>query len=283
METLQPLTGRRLVTLALNVPGPMAVERLRDLGASVTKLEPPSGDPLRAASPSWYSLLTKHVTVETCDLKTPAGQARLQSLLADADLLLTAQRLSALTRLGLAWKDLHTKYPRLCHVAIVGERSPRSDMAGHDLTYLAANDLVQPPSLPPTLFADVAGSEQATVAALAVLMERDRTGAGQFVEVALADAARRLAAPRIAGLCLPGAGLGGGLPGYGVYRTKDGWIAVAALEPHFLHALCQQLHAKAPDARLFAERFAQETSAHWVALAEQHDLPIAEVAYTAAP
>lgn len=281
MTPLKPLSGKRVVSIALNVPGPMAAERLRDLGAEVTKVEPPSGDPLRHSAPVWYAELTRAMAVETCDLKSPAGRMQMHKLLMGADVLLTSQRPAALARLGLAWDTLQDRFPMLCQVAIVGHRSPQADEAGHDLTYLAANDLLQPPTLPPTLFADVAGSEQAALSALAVLMERERTGTGHYIEVALAEAAQRLAAPRAAGLTLPGAILGGGFPGYRIYRTSDGWIAVAALESHFYDRLLKELGVISPNEKELADRFVKETTVYWCDFARRHDLPVAAVAYTA--
>src|SRR5215475_7712259 len=109
-----PLGDTRVITLAMNVPGAMTAERLRDLGASVTKIEPPQGDPLKSANPHWYSRLTEGVTTVTCDLKTASGFRLLLEKLADTDLILTSQRPSALQRLGLGWERLHARFPTLC-------------------------------------------------------------------------------------------------------------------------------------------------------------------------
>lgn len=275
--TSPPLQGLRVITLALNVPGPMAAERLRDLGASVTKVEPPQGDPLKASCPAWYARLTAGVHVRTCDLKEPSDRAEFDRWLTDTDLLLTSQRPAALARLNLSWNELHARFPRLCQVAMVGYHAPDQNVAGHDLTYLADNGLVRPPDLPPTLFADVAGSEQAALAAVAILLGRERTGAAQYIEVAIADAARRLAAPRSVGLTRAGALLGGGFPGYNLYRTKDGWVAVAALEPHFYRRLCEQLGVGMPSIEAMAARFALETNAHWARFARDNDLPMTTI------
>lgn len=274
---IAPLVNVRVVTLALNVPGPMAVERLHMFGASIVKVEPPQGDPLATSNPQWYARLTAGVDVQRCDLKTADGQEQMQRFLGETDLLLTSQRPAALDRLGLAWESLHGSFPRLCQVAMVGYPAPDQNIAGHDLTYLASKGLLTPPGLPPTLFADVAGSEQAALAALAVLLARERTGSGQYVEVAIADAVERLAAPRQAGLTVPGAILGGGFPGYNLYRTKDGWLAVAALEPHFYERLCRQLGVSAPTYEALAARFELQTDAYWRRFAQDNDLPIAPV------
>ena len=272
-----PLAGIRVITLALNVPGPMTAERLRDLGASVMKIEPPEGDPLKSVTPRWYSRLTDGVTVVTCDLKTTPGSEFLFDRLADSDLLLTAQRPAALKRIGLGWETLHDRFPALCHVAIVGFPASRQNVAGHDLTYLGSHGLLQPPALPPTLFADVAASDQAALAAVAVLLGRQRTGIAEYVEVAIADAAKRLAAPREAGLTTAGGHLAGAFPGYNLYRTTDGWVAVAALEPHFYRRLCELLGVSIPSYESFSVCFAAQGNAYWSEFAATHDLPIEPV------
>jgi crotonobetainyl-CoA:carnitine CoA-transferase CaiB-like acyl-CoA transferase len=272
-----PLRDTRVITLALNVPGPMAVERLRDLGATVTKIEPPQGDPLQTLSPHWYSRLTKGVTLVRCDLKTATGFGLLREQLADTDLLLTSQRPASLERLGLGWEMLHARFPKLCQVAIVGFPAPHQNVSGHDLNYLGSNGLLQPPALPLTLYADVAGSEQAALAAVAVLLGRERTGNAEYVQVAIADAAKRLAAPRNAGLTSAGAQLAGAFPGYNLYRTSDGWVTVAALEPHFYLRLCERLGVSTPSYDSFAACFASQDNSYWSELAAKHDLPIEPV------
>src|SRR5947209_16338872 len=92
---LRPLAETRLVSLALNVPGPVAAARLRDLGAIATKVEPPAGDPLAVAAPDWYAELTAGQDVVRLDLKNTGARAELDRLLGAADLLLTAQRPTA--------------------------------------------------------------------------------------------------------------------------------------------------------------------------------------------
>src|SRR5688572_1051684 len=138
---MDPLRDVHVVSLAVNIPGPVAAATLRDLGASVIKIEPPDGDPLAIASADWYTELITGIQVLRLDLKSGTGRARLDELLAQADLLLTSTRPAGLQRLGLGWPALHARYPRLCHVAIVGYQAPRQNVAGHDLTYQAETGL----------------------------------------------------------------------------------------------------------------------------------------------
>ena len=235
---LQPVKGTRILSLALNLPGPAALMRLRLMGARCVKLEPPSGDPMRHYKPEAYEALHEGICVKPADLKTEAGQRALHQELAQANVLLTSFRPSALTKLGLSWKSLHKQYPQLSQVAIVGSPGERAEEPGHDLTYLAEVGLVTGLDLPATLYADMGGSLMASEAVLQVVMHTQRTGKGACVEVALASAAGYLALPRACGLTTPGAAIGGGHAGYRIYPCKNGRVAVAALEPHFAARLC---------------------------------------------
>lgn len=266
-----------MVSTALNLPGPAACARLRDLGATVAKIEPPAGDPFEQFCPSWYRRLHEGVTVGRLDLKSETGQRALAKLLESTDLLVTAQRASALARMGLDRKQLAARHPRLCHVAITGHAPPDDELPGHDLTYLAEHGLVAPPALPRTLFADMAGSERAVTTALALVLARNRTGRGESAIASLADAARALAQPLHEGLTRPGALLGGGFAGYNVYATRAGWIAVAALEPHFAKRLAERFALAEITVESLRDLFRAHDAAYWEAWAREHDLPIVAV------
>ena len=269
-----PLAGLRVVSTALNLPGPAACARLRDLGATVTKVEPPSGDPFEAFCPAWYRRLHEGMDVMRTDLKTEAGRDELHALLEQADLLVTAQRASALVRLGIVASELAERFPRLCHVAITGHPQPDEETPGHDLTYMAVNGLLTPPAMPPTLFADMAGAERAVSMALALVIARNREGRGFSAPSPLAEVAAYLAQPLREGLTTPGALLGGGSAGYNLYAAKKGWIAVAALEPHFEKRLAQALQLDRLEPSSMAALFTREDALHWERWARERDLPI---------
>ena len=246
----QPLQGVRIVSLALNLPGPAALMRLRRMGATCLKLEPPAGDPMRHYSPAAYAQLHEGIEVVAADLKMPDGQETLHRALAEADVLLTSFRPSAFARLGIAWDSLRCRYPALSQVAIVGSPGALADAPGHDLTYLADSGLVNGLELPATLYADMGGSLAASEAVLQAVLHQRCVGAnsgGVFIEVALSDAAAYLALPRQWGLTRPDGWVGGAHAGYQVYECKDGRVAVAALEPHFAAALCASAGLPAPD------------------------------------
>ena len=271
MKLLEDL---RVVTTGLNLPGPAACARLRDLGASIAKIEPPGGDPFEGYCAAWYRRLHEGVTIQRLDLKADAGRAAMEALLAAADVLVTAQRPSALQRLGLDDAALAARHPRLCRVNITGHPAPHDEVPGHDLTYLAMHGLVTPGELPRTLFSDMAGAERAVSTALALLHARNREGVASGATVPLEDAAAALAQPLREGLTGPGSLLGGALPGYNLYAVRDGWIAVAALEPHFARHLAESLGLDALSIDSLRARFAPETAAHWERWAHERDLPI---------
>jgi alpha-methylacyl-CoA racemase len=282
---MKALKDIRILSLALNVPGPAAIARLRDLGAAVVKIEPPGGDPLAQASPEWYASLHDGVEVRRVDLKAAEGSAYLASTLAESDLLLTSQRPAALERLGLSWALLAERYPQLCQVAIVGYPVPHENKAGHDLTYLAELGLLEPPRLPLTLSADLTGAEMAVSSALALLLGGARArsaGRGisheeRYAEVSLAAAAVACARPLRYGLTRPEGVLGGGFPAYNLYKALDGWVAVAALEPHFLVRLVEALELPTITTQAMAEAFLKRPAADWERWAAERDIPLVAV------
>ncbi|MEI8157012.1 MAG: CoA transferase [Burkholderiales bacterium] len=245
-KPLLPLKGVRILSLALNLPGPAALMRCLQMGATCVKLEPPphpsapkgtSGDPMGLYNRSAYDTLHAGMRVANIDLKSEKGQKALHRELTKTDVLLTSFRPSAMQKLGLEWKTLHRLYPMLSLVAIFGAPGERAEEPGHDLTYLAENNLVGGLDLPPTLYADMGGSLMTSEAVLKACLHQLQKGKGARFDIALSDAAAYLALPRTWGLTKPGAAVGGGHAGYRVYPCKDGRVAVAALEPHFAAAL----------------------------------------------
>ncbi len=273
---MRPLAEINVLILGVNLPAPLAAARLRQLGASVTKVEPPQGDPLARAQHDWYRSLHEGQQVVQLDLAKAADRARFEELLAGTDLLLTSYRPAALARLGLAWDDLADRYPRLLQVSIVGFAED-DDSPGHDLTYQARHGLLTPPHLPRALIGDLGGAQEAVNAALALLLGRERGRPERSARVSLADAVRQFAEPLRYGLTAPGGLLGGGVPGYDLYRARDGWIAVAALEPHFGTKLAAELGLGDPGREDLQQAFLTRTAREWEAWAAARDLPLAVV------
>lgn len=293
MKPLQTLRGVRVLSLALNLPGPAALMRLQAMGAHCIKLEASAGaDPMRDYSPQAYGHMHRGVRYLYANLKTPEGQRALHKALARTHVLITSFRPSALEKLEIGWKNLQRLHPQLNLVTVVGAPGERANEAGHDLTYMAENDLVDGLSLPPTLYADMGGSLMTTEAVLQLVVaqqQRQLAGKppkGQRLEVALSNAAAYLALPRSWGLSAPDSWVGGAHAGYQVYVCKNGRVALAALEPHFARSVLKLLgQSPAADAingtmllpetrtRLMAF-FANKTRAQLNRLAAQHDLPL---------
>ena len=268
------LDGVRVVSLATNLPGPIAAARLTALGASVTKIEPPGGDALAPASPRWYAELTSGQRVVVLDLKVPEDRARLDDELDGADLLITAMRPSALARLGLA--HLADTYPGLCHVEIVGYDGNREEVVGHDLNYQAAHGTLQPPALPTVPVADLLGAERVVSAAILLLLARERTAAGGHQRVVLDEAARDAGAAVRHRLTGPGTVLGGGLPLYGIYQSADGYLALGAIEEHFAARVREVVGTEVTHAAL-QQAFAAHDTKYWSALADRLDIPLTPI------
>jgi crotonobetainyl-CoA:carnitine CoA-transferase CaiB-like acyl-CoA transferase len=284
MSSIKPLRGVRILSLALNLPGPAALMRLVQMGARCTKINPPAGDPMQHYTSEGYELLHKGVARKTLDLKTEAGQNALHKLLPHTDVLLTSFRPSALIKLGLGWKSLHKAYPALSLIEVVGAPGPLAEIPGHDLTYQAEVGLVNGMDLPPSLFADMGGALMASEATLKAVLSRHSTGKGSRHEVALADAAAWLALPRQLRMTTPDGAVGGAHAGYRVYACKNGRVAVAALEPHFAISLCAAAGVtlahpvkdlfKPATHQAIAAFLASKTRQQLDKLAAAHDIPL---------
>lgn len=266
------LDGLKVLNLAVNLPGPAAAARLSRMGADVIKLEPPAGDPMELYHSGWYRDMAAGQTVARLDMKDAEGSRILDGMLDETDLLITATRPAALERLGLDWASLHQRFPRLCQVAIVGYPAPRENEAGHDLTYQASLGLLSPPHMPRTMLADMAGAELTVSSALGLLLARERGKGSGYAEVALSEAAAAMAEPFRYGITVPGALLGGGIPEYNIYQANDGWVAVAALEPHFKKRLEAALSVSTLEE--YRNVFATRSASAWEQWGQEQDVPI---------
>lgn len=275
---MKALAGVKVVSLALNLPGPACCAQLAAMGADVTTVLPPGGDPMATYCPSYYEAMHAETTQVTLNLKDAGDRVALDEHLSGADVLLTSSRPRALAKLGLAPQVTSEKFESLVRVDIVGS-SREPDVAGHDLTYQAAAGLLPADAdaeLPRALLADLSGAQQAVIATLEGLLQRASTGRGAVREVSLEDSAGYLAEPYRHGLTGPGALLGGATPGYATYRCRDGVVVLAALEPHFMSNAASAFGCDVEELTHdgFAERFVQHPCAHWRQWASRWDVPL---------
>lgn len=267
----------RVVAAALNVPGPVAAARLRDAGATVIKIEPATGDPLERFAPLWYRELSAGMEVLRLDMRARDDRDLFFSQLRTANLLITSMRPRALRRIGIDDDTFARKFPSAWWIRIVGETGRAADLPGHDLTYLAKAGLLTPPHVPPSLFSDLMTSERTVSMAFEALLAQQSGATCGIVEVAIADMAVELARPLREGLTAPSGFLGGANPAYQVYRTSDGWIAVAALEEHFRETLRIGLALPELTYEAAGAIFIAQSSRYWEHWGVEHDLPVVAV------
>ena len=261
-----PLAGVRVVDLSRLLPGAFCTHMLRELGATVTKVEPPGGDPLRRLSPLaadgesvFHHLLNQGKESLVLDTRTGEGRARLEALLADADVLVDNVRVSTAKRLKLDRDAVRAAHPAIVHCTITGygQDGPRADRAGHDLNFVAEAGLLsfdvtgrREPMMPRMFIADVGGGAMSgLIGILAALVARGRTGEGAFIDISMHHAS-------LYWLMLPAARLlvtntpadapdlptDGSFACYNVYECADGkWIALGALEEKFWAGFCERI------------------------------------------
>src|SRR5689334_9490159 len=266
----QPLSGLLVLDFTTLLPGPLATLMLAEAGAEVIKIERPGGDDLRSYRPrlgrdsAVFALLNRGKRSLVLDLKRRDDQARLAPLLARADILVEQFRPGVMERLGLGYAAVRAKNPRLiyCSISGYGQRGPRAGEAGHDLNYIGATGLLalnpgprDHPNVPPALVADIGGGTfPAVMNILLALRQRERSGEGCHLDIAMADAMPTFAwyglAQGQATGSFPDGGEGlltGASPRYGLYATADGWfLAVGALEPKFWQVFCDGIGLEAP-------------------------------------
>lgn len=296
------LTGVRVVELGGIGPGPFGCMMLADLGADVVRVERPG------AGPEIGDSLLRGRRMVTADLKAAADVAAVRRLASRADVLVEGFRPGVTERLGLGPQVCTADNPRLVYARITGygQDGPLAARAGHDITYLALTGELHGlgpaghrPVAPVNLVADFGGGGMLlALGVTAALLERERSGLGQVLDVAMVDGAALLATflvgPRAAGGWTDERGtnlLDGGAPFYDTYATQDGrWVAVGALEPPFYRALLAGLNldpATLPDrddpvtwpelrAR-FAAVFTGASRDHWEAVFADTDACVVPV------
>lgn len=265
-----PLDDLTVLDFSTLLPGPMASLILAEAGATVIRIERPGGEDLRRFPPRFgetsapFAVLNRGKDSVEIDLKAPDAIHRLAPLVTKAGILIEQFRPGVMDRLGLGYEAMSRLNPRLiyCSISGYGQTGPRAQEAGHDINYQALGGLLGqslrrggPAPLPPPLVADIGGGAMpAAMNILLALRERERTGKGCHLDIAMTDAMPSFAwyglAQGQATGRYPQGGEGlltGGSPRYGLYRTADDWfLAVGALEPKFWETFCEAIALAAP-------------------------------------
>jgi crotonobetainyl-CoA:carnitine CoA-transferase CaiB-like acyl-CoA transferase len=250
-----PLAGVRVLDFSELLPGPFMTQSMAELGADVLKIErPPHGDNLRRMAPALFESVNRGKRSLCLDLKHQAQRERALALADEADVLVEGWRPGVMERLGLGPAALLGRNPRLVYVSLTGygATGPKALLPGHDLNYLAAAGVVslaateaQPSPVTGVPMADLCASLYAFGAVNAALLQRQRTGRGQHLDVAITDCALHWMNPRLAAFRQVDAHdlqtqreIVQHRPAYGMFRCKDGgWVSLGALEDHFWRAL----------------------------------------------
>ncbi|MGI6647532.1 MAG: CaiB/BaiF CoA transferase family protein [Bacillota bacterium] len=304
-----PLEGIRVLDLSQLLPGSLCTQILADLGADVLKIEnTKGGDGFRWTPPlvktlgSFFHVTNRNKRGMKLNLREPAGREIFLKLVPEADVLLDNFRPGGMRRMGLGYDDLKQINPRLiyCSLTGFGQDGPYRDRAAHDLNFLSISGILDllgekggRPIVPAIQIAGAGGgSLNAALGILAALIRRERTGAGQYLDVAILDGLAPFLALTMSQYLADGqltrrgeSLVGGGYAFYNVYETADGkFLALGALEEKFWIEFCKAVGRE----DLIEEQFApaprqdelieevraiirQKTRQEWVDLLSQYD------------
>jgi crotonobetainyl-CoA:carnitine CoA-transferase CaiB-like acyl-CoA transferase len=310
-----PLEGIRILDLSRLLPGPFATQLLADFGAEVIKVEDPlQGDYLRWREPyitngeykesAAFLALNRNKKSIILDLKQLEGQEVFYKLAATTDVILETFRPGVVNKLKIDYESIREINPRIiyCSLTGFGQNGPYQDLPGHDLNYIGVGGmacLTGEPDCPMLMGVPVAdiggGALNAAIAILMAIIARNKTGEGQYIDVAMLDGAMSWLAYAFSRYWatkeLPIRGndrLTGGRPGYGIYKTKDQkYIAVGALEQKFWENLCKVINRpnliknpqpQGPEKKEIVEilkkAFLTKTRAEWLAISKKNDVCI---------
>lgn len=260
-----PLSGLKILDFSTLLPGPFATLLLADLGAEVIHVESPTRVDLVRVMPPYadgqataHAYLNRNKQSVALDLKNPNSIAKVKQLIAEYDIVVEQFRPDVMSRLGLGYDDLKQINPKLiyCSITGYGQTGSYKNRAGHDINYVSLAGIAghsgRQDSGPPAMgiqVADVAGgSLHAVIGILSAVIERQRSGLGQHIDISMTDCAFTLnnmaASAQVAGgeeQAPEAATLNGGSY-YDYFKTQDGrYISVGSLEPQFMLGLSAAL------------------------------------------
>ena len=264
---MQPLAGLKVIELARVLAGPLAGQTLADLGAEVIKVESPQGDDTRQWGPpfithdgeetaAYFHCCNRGKKSVTVDFRTEEGIAAVHRLLADADVVIENFKVGGLARFGLDFASLHARYPRLiyCSITGFGQTGPYASRAGYDYIVQGMSGLMSVTGEPTTqpqkvgvAVTDIYTGIYASTGILAALHQRDKTGKGQMVDMALFDVAVATMANQAMNFLASGKApsrMGNAHPNivpYQVFDCSDGYIIIASGNDSQYRKLCAAL------------------------------------------
>ena len=295
------LDGIKVIDLSLFLPGPQMTAMMADHGATVIKVEPPSGDPSREMEPFeagqsvWFRTLNRGKTSVTLNLKSEDGLQRLYKLIEHADVFVEAFRPGVTDRLKVDYPTLSAINPGLiyCSISAFGQHGPLQHHPAHDMAvqaytgYMSVNDDHHgTPVVPGVAASDMAASLTALSGVLMAIIGREKSGEGDYLDIAMYDSL----VPWCAHTAGPSFAEGkpvkskdqrslGGAAFYQVYSTADGrHLVLGGREEKFVRNLLYALKrpdlvdicmgaagdTQKPAIDFFTEVFSKHTLEHWV-------------------
>jgi CoA:oxalate CoA-transferase len=265
-----PLDGIKIIDLSRVLAGPFATMVLSDLGARVIKVERPgSGDDSRRIGPfkknaagenlsAYFAAINRAKESIALDLKNPDDRLIFEALLADADVLVENYRPGVMAKLGYGWDALHPQFPRLIYAAAsgFGHTGPYKHKPAYDVVVQGMGGIMSitghkggPPTRVGTSFGDIVAGLFTVIGIEAALLARNKTGAGQFVDVSMLDGQIAMLENAIVRY-----GVTGIIPGpvgsrhpsitpFAAFKTKDSHLIIAAGNDELWKALSDALAA----------------------------------------
>jgi crotonobetainyl-CoA:carnitine CoA-transferase CaiB-like acyl-CoA transferase len=309
---MMPLEGIRVLDLTRLAPGPFCTMLLGDLGADVVVVEEPPGVGRRfdigmSERAQAFNALGRNKRSVGLNLKDAKAQEAFLRLAEKADVVVEGFRPGVVKRLGVDYETVSARNPRIiyCSLSGYGQTGPYATLVGHDINYISIGGALgtigwpgTPPAIPLNIIADfAAGGLYAAFAILAAVIAREKTGRGQYVDMAMSDGVTSLMASTMSAffssghVVKPGQDfLNGAVPAYNVYETADGkWLSIGCLEPWFWAELCQALGCEQyvqhqNNREMFPEifdfmrrKFKEKTRDEWFQELRQRDICVAPV------
>ncbi|HEV2559482.1 MAG TPA: CaiB/BaiF CoA-transferase family protein [Microvirga sp.] len=254
--THKPLSGIKVLEVARILAGPWAGQALADLGADVVKVERPgAGDDTRGWGPpfvegakgdhlsaAYFHACNRGKRSVAVDFETPEGQAIVRRLAAEADVLIENFKVGGLAKYGLDYESLKAVNPRLvyCSITGFGQTGPYAPRAGYDFIIQGMGGIMDltgeaeaEPQKPGVAFADIFTGIYSTIGILAALRQRDATGVGAHLDMALLDTQVSVLANQAMNYLASGRApkrMGNAHPNivpYQVFPVSDGHVIVA--------------------------------------------------------
>ncbi len=245
-------SGITMIEFSQWVAGPMMAKMMADLGAEVIKLElPPAGDNMRVpvTKGGWAAgfISENRGKRSVClNVKNAEGAAIARELIARADVFMENFTPGVVAKYGLGYEALRALNPRLimCSISGFGQNGPDAHRPGNDLIAQAAGGLLNlvgnpdgPPLYPGVNIGDCTGGLSAFAAVTAALLHRERTGAGQYIDISLVECLAYLNSLGMVAYSLTQGGYkqsraGGhstGLAPFGIFKATGGYVAISVL------------------------------------------------------